>query len=67
MIKILFICHGSTADSRELAGLVGQHGANRGNRSGKVLRLRVFKTESVENKTRSAVIAFSGLLLFRNQ
>ncbi len=38
MIKILFICHGSTADSRELAGLVGQHGANRGNRSGKVLR-----------------------------
>ena len=38
MIKILFICHGSTADSRELAGLVGQNRANRGNRSGKVLR-----------------------------
>ena len=32
MIKILFICHGSTADSRELAALVGQNGANRGNR-----------------------------------
>ena len=38
MIKILFICHGSTAGSRELAALVGQNGANRDNRSGKVLR-----------------------------
>ena len=30
MIKILFVCHGSTADSRELAVLVGQNGANHG-------------------------------------
>lgn len=28
MIKILFVCHGSTAGSRELAALVGQNGAN---------------------------------------
>ena len=38
MIKILFICHGSTADSRELAELAGQNGANRGNRGDRVLR-----------------------------
>ena len=38
MIKILFVCHGSTAGSRELAALVGQNGANRGNRGGGVLR-----------------------------
>ena len=38
MIKILFVCHGSTADSRELAALVGQNGANRGNRVSRVLR-----------------------------
>ena len=38
MIKILFVCHGNTAGSRELAALVGQNGANRDNRSGKVLR-----------------------------
>lgn len=38
MIKILFVCHGSTAGSRELAALVGQNGANRGNGSGRVLR-----------------------------
>ena len=25
MVKILFICHGSTSDSRELAALVGQN------------------------------------------
>ena len=30
MIKILFVCHGSTSDSRELAALVGQNRANRG-------------------------------------
>ena len=30
MIKILFVCHGSTSDSWELAALVGQNGANRG-------------------------------------
>lgn len=30
MIKILFVCHGSTADSWELAALVGQNGANHG-------------------------------------
>ncbi len=29
MISILFVCHGSTSDSRELAALVGQNGANR--------------------------------------
>ena len=38
MIKILFVCHGSTAGSRELAALVGQNGANHGNRGGGVLR-----------------------------
>lgn len=31
------------------------------------LRIRILKTESVENKARSAVIVFSGLLLFRKQ
>ena len=30
MIKVLFICHGSTSRSRELAALVGQNGANCG-------------------------------------
>jgi len=30
MIKILFVCHGSTVGSRELAALVGQNGANCG-------------------------------------
>lgn len=30
MIKILFVCHGSTECSWELAVLVGQNGANRG-------------------------------------
>ena len=38
MIRILFVCHGTTADSRELAALVGQNGAKCGNRSGGVLR-----------------------------
>lgn len=26
MLKVLFICHGSTSDSRELAALVGKTG-----------------------------------------
>ncbi len=30
MISILFVCHSSTSDSRELAALVGQNGVNRG-------------------------------------
>ena len=38
MIKILFVCHGSTAGSRELAALVGQNGANHGSWDGGVLR-----------------------------
>lgn len=38
MIRILFICHGSTVGSRELAALVGKNGANRGNRVSRVLR-----------------------------
>ena len=38
MIRRLFICHGSTVGSRELAALVGKNGANRCNRSGGVLR-----------------------------
>ena len=38
MIKVLFICHGSTAGSRELAALVGQNGANRGSRESGLLR-----------------------------
>ncbi len=38
MIRVLFVCHGSTADSRELAAFVGQNGANRGNRVSRVLR-----------------------------
>lgn len=46
MIKILFVCHGSTADSRELAVLVGQNRANHGNRSSGVLRF----TTSEETK-----------------
>ena len=38
MIKILFICHGTTADSRDLSALVGQNGANHGFGDGGVLR-----------------------------
>lgn len=38
MIKILFVCHGSTADSRESAVLVGQNGAKHGIWDGGVLR-----------------------------
>ena len=38
MIRVLFCCHGSTAGSRELAALVGQNGANYGNKNGGVLR-----------------------------
>lgn len=38
MIRILFICHGSTADSRELAEVVGQNGAKCGIGNGGVLR-----------------------------
>ncbi len=38
MTGILFICHGSTAGSRELAALVGQNGANRSNKGSRVLR-----------------------------
>ena len=30
MIKILFVCHGTTADSRDLSAFVGQNGANYG-------------------------------------
>lgn len=48
MISIFFVCYGSTAGSRELAALVGQNGANCGNRGDRVLRLRKLKTESVE-------------------
>lgn len=40
MIKVLFICHGSTAGSRELAALVGQNGANNG--IGESRRLRFY-------------------------
>ena len=40
MIKILFVCHGSTSDSRELAELVGQNGANRGSLESRLLRVR---------------------------
>ena len=38
MNKILFVWHGSTADSRELAALVEQNGANHGIGNGGVLR-----------------------------
>lgn len=38
MIKLLFVCHGSTADSPELAVLVGQNGAKWGIGDGGVLR-----------------------------
>lgn len=40
MIRVLFICHGSTVDSRELAALVGQNGANHG--IGESRRLRFY-------------------------
>ena len=30
MIKILFVCHGTTVDSRDLSALVGQNGAKLG-------------------------------------
>lgn len=40
MIKILFICHRNTSDSRELAALVGQNGANHG--IGESRRLRFY-------------------------
>lgn len=45
MIKILSVCHGITADSRELAVLVGQNGANHSFGDGGVLRLRKRKKE----------------------
>lgn len=38
MIKVLFVCHGSTAGNRELAALVGQNWANRGIWNSGVLR-----------------------------
>ena len=38
MIKVLFVCHGSTADSWELAVLVGQNGANHGIEESRRLR-----------------------------
>ena len=38
MISILFVCHGSTADSQELAAFVGQNGAKCGIGNGGVLR-----------------------------
>lgn len=38
MVKILFICHGNTEDSRELVVFVGQNGADRGIRDGGGLR-----------------------------
>lgn len=38
MIKVCFICHGSTAGSRELAAFVGQNGANRGSWESGLLR-----------------------------
>ena len=38
MIKILFVCHGSTAGSRELAALVGQNGAKCGIKESRGLR-----------------------------
>ena len=38
MIKVLFVCNGSTAGSRELAALVGQNGANRGSWESGLLR-----------------------------
>ena len=40
MIKILFICHGSTPGSRELAALVGQNGAYCGIWESGLLRVR---------------------------
>ncbi len=40
MIKILFVCHGSTSDSRELVALVGQNRANRGIWESGLLRVR---------------------------
>ena len=38
MIKILFVCHGTTANSRDLSALVGQNGANHGFGDGGVLQ-----------------------------
>ena len=38
MIKILFVCHVSTPDSRELAALVGQNRANRSSWESGLLR-----------------------------
>ncbi len=38
MVKILFVCHGSTADSRDLSVLVGQNGTKCGIGDGGGLR-----------------------------
>jgi len=38
MIKILFVCHGSTAGNQDLSVLVGQNGAKCGIWDGRVLR-----------------------------
>ena len=51
MVKILFVCHGSTSDSRELAALVGLKRGKSG-QLGKwvttvLLRVRNLKVKSV--------------------
>ncbi len=38
MISILFVCHGSTSDNRELTALVGQNVANHGSWESGLLR-----------------------------
>lgn len=43
MIKVLFICHGSTVGILELAVLVEQNGAKCGIEDGGVLRVRSLK------------------------
>lgn len=53
MIKVLFICRGSRLDSRELAALVGQNGANFATgivRDYSFTTNEELKTKSVENK-----------------
>ena len=43
MLGIMFVCHGSMLGSRELEEFMGQNGANHGNRSSGILRMRNLK------------------------
>ena len=67
MIKILFVCHGSTAGSRELAAFVGQNGANHGIWERGVLRVKKRKLGLLFTVWESFIVTIRGdmQILFR--